>query len=155
MLLIDRNKLINTDLSTLHNAEKSPRIQASTAKKRTWEDGAEENADARPEVRAWPGRVQVLTGHLAGRRVRVDDVQSQKAAHRCQPTRVCRIQLTPWLQLRFDFDSTAVRLRSLNSLWRNTPVLIDRLSVNDGYHELELVMVIRIADFAKFKLLLW
>ena len=112
MLLIDRNKLINIDLSTLHTAEKSPRIQASTAKKRTWEDGAEENADARPEVRAWPGRVQVLTGHLAGRRVRVDDVQSQKAAHRCQP---CNTRLpystnavvTTTIRLRFDGRSTA------------------------------------------------
>jgi len=48
----------------------------------TWKDGAEENADAWPEVCARPGRLQVFTSHFARRCVCVDDVETKKTAHR-------------------------------------------------------------------------
>jgi len=64
--------LIPISLSTIWKLFTSQ--QCSVSRWWTWEDGAEENADAWPEVCARPGCVEVLAAQFARRSVRVDNI---------------------------------------------------------------------------------
>ena len=67
---------------------KQKRLQKSRQQRRitrcTWKDGAEENTNAWPEVRARPRCIQLLASHFTRRCVRVDDVETKKATHCCR-----------------------------------------------------------------------